>query len=154
MFSPVGTKAKIITIAASVVFCLCAAAAGVALSLYRYATTPTGASDTSVVVWIKPGQRFSETVAQLEDAAMVKHRKRFRLIARLTGDDRRIQAGEYLLRRSMSPIGVLDTLVSGKSILYKVVIPEGSSLGQIAEIVEKAGLLSREAFLKHATETR
>ena len=48
------------------VLILCLAAVGVGFSFYRYTTTPAGTSETNVVVWIKPGQSFSETVAELQ----------------------------------------------------------------------------------------
>lgn len=119
-------------------------------SFYRYATTPTGASDTNVVVWIKPGQSFFETLAQLQEAGLVKHPKKFRWLAYLKGEERHIRAGEYLLSTSMSPGKILNTLVRGKNILHKAVIPEGATAFEIGQIFEKAGLLTRESFLQAA----
>ncbi len=141
--------AKIIRV---VVLGLCLTAAGIVLFLYRYAVTPMRTSEMSAVVWIKPGQRFSETVVQLQEAGLVQHPQRFRWIARIRGDDRHIRAGEYLVRTSMSPRDILDTLVTGKTLLHKVVIPEGSTVLMIAQILEKAGFVSQEAFLQAASE--
>lgn len=134
------------------VFSLCLATAGVGLALYRYATTPTGGCETTAVVCIKPGARFSETVTQLQEVGLVRHPKKFRWLAYLRGDDRRIRAGEYLLRASMAPRAILDTLVRGDALLHKVVIPEGSTVFKIGEILERAGLMSQEAFLLAASD--
>ncbi len=131
---------------------LCLAAAGAGFFLYRYATTPTQTSENSAVVWIKPGQSFSGTVAQLQKAGLVQHPKRFRWLAYLKGDERRIRAGEYVLRSSMSPGAMLDTLVRGETLLHKVVIPEGSTVFEIGQALERAGLVSEEAFFQAASD--
>lgn len=133
---------------------LCLAAAGLGLYFYRYAVSPIQTSETSAVVWIRPGQIFSETVAQLQERGLVRHPQRFRWLAWLRGDERHIRAGEYVLRPSMSPNAILDTLVSGEVLLHKVVIPEGSTLFHIGRIMEKAGLMSQEAFLDAAGDQR
>lgn len=135
-----------------VVIVLCLAAGGAALFFYQYATTPVGTSETRTVVWIKPGQSFFETVAQLEKAGLVRHPKKFRWLAYLKRDERRIRAGEYELSRSMSPGAILDTLVRGETLSHKVVIPEGSTVFEIGQALERAGLLSAEAFLQAASD--
>jgi len=140
---------KLARIILFVVLILCLAAGAAALFLYQYATTPAGTSETGVV-WIKPGQSFSETVAQLQKAGLVRHPKRFRWLAYLKRDERRIRAGEYVLRGSMSPGAILNALVRGETLLHKVVVPEGSTVFEIGQILESAGLVSEEAFLQAA----
>jgi len=135
-----------------VVLGLCLAAGGAAMFLYQYVTTPAGTSETRAVVWIKPGQSFSETVTQLEKAGLVRHPKRFRWLAYLKGDERRIRAGEYLLSASMSPWAILDTMVRGENLLHKVSIPEGATIFRISQILERAGLVSEKAFLQAASD--
>ena len=130
------------------------AAATAVMFLYQYAVTPVHISHVSGEVWIKPGQSFPETVAQLQEAGFVQHPQLFRWIARYRGDDRHIQAGEYELETSMTPKDILDALVSGKTLLHKVVIPEGSNIHKIGEILENAGLVSQGDFTKAATDPR
>jgi UPF0755 protein len=132
--------------------CLFLAAAGAVLFLYKYAVTPVHTSQASSVVWIKPGQSFPETVMQLQEAGFVQHPQLFRWIARYRGDDRHIRAGEYELETSMAPKDILDALVSGKTLLHKVVIPEGSTIRKIGEILENAGLVSQGDFEQAASD--
>ena len=134
------------------VFALFILAGGMGLFLYRYATAPSGAADLSATVWVKPGQSFSETVTQLQEAGLVRHPEKFRWLAYLKGDERRIRAGEYVLAGSMSPLTILDTLVRGKGLLHKVVVPEGATMFKIGQILETAGLVVEEAFLKAASD--
>lgn len=134
------------------VFVLSILAGGMGLFLYGYATAPSGAADVSATVWVKPGQSFAETVTQLQEAGLVRHPEKFRWLAYLKGDERRIRAGEYVLAGSMSPLTILDTLVRGKGLLHKVVIPEGANMFQIGQILERAGLVVEEAFIKAASD--
>jgi UPF0755 protein len=134
------------------VFVLSIFAGGIGLFLYGYGTAPSGAADVSATVWVKPGQSFAETVTQLQEAGLVQHPVKFRWLAYLKGDERRIRAGEYVLAGSMSPLTILDTLVRGKGVLHKVVIPEGANIFQIGQILERAGLVVEEAFIKAASD--
>jgi len=146
------TRAKFVLIISLGMLCLFLAAGAVVLFLYQYAVRPVHTSQTSGVVWIKPGQSFPETVMQLQEAGFVQHPQLFRWIARYRGDDRHIRAGEYQLQASMAPREILDALVSGKTLLHKVVIPEGSTMRKIGEILENAGLVSQEDFVQTASE--
>ena len=143
---------KLFKVILFVVVILSLAAGGTALFFYKYATTPTQTSETSTVIWIKPGQSFFETVAQLEKAGLVRHPKKFRWLAYLKRDERRIRAGEYNMCGSMSPVAILDTLVRGETILHKAAIPEGATVSKIGQIFESAGLVSESAFLKTASD--
>jgi UPF0755 protein len=145
-----GVKAtKIISFVAVI---LCAGAAGVGIWFFVYTITPVGSSEEKVSVWIRPGQGFFQTIDQLQDAGLVKHPEKFRWLAYLRRHERKIRAGEYALSASMSPKAILDTLVRGETILRKVVIPEGATVSKIGELVERAGLLSKESFLAAATD--
>ena len=152
MFKEMETRAKVIRIIVLGILCACFVAAGFGLYLYRYAVTPTQSDQTSVVIWIESGQSFPETVAQLQEHGLVRYPEKFRLLARLRSDDRHIRAGEYVLRRSMSPAAILDILVRGETLLHKVVVPEGSTVFDIGRIVERAGLITHEAFLNAALD--
>jgi UPF0755 protein len=154
MFIKMGIRVKSTTIIGLAISCVCFIAGGLGLYFYRYAVSPRQTSETSAVVWIRSGQSFSGTVAQLQERGLVRHPQKFRWLARLRGDDRHIRAGEYVLRPSMSPNAILDTLVSGEVLLHKVVIPEGSTLFHIGRTLERAGLMSQEAFLYAAEDPR
>jgi UPF0755 protein len=154
MFTKMGIRVKSTKIIGLAIFCGCFIAGGLGLYFYRYAVSPIQTSETSAVVWIRSGQSFSGTVAQLQERGLVRHPQKFRWLAWLRGDERHIRAGEYVLRPSMSPNDILDTLVSGEVLLHKVVIPEGSTLFHIGRILERTGLMSQEAFLDAAEAPR
>jgi UPF0755 protein len=62
----------------------------------------------------------------------------FRLYARLTSRDRRIQAGTYEFTSGQSWASILDALASGKGLVHTFTIPEGFSLASIVGVVSKS----------------
>ena len=74
------------------------------------------------------------------------------MLARLKGYDKQLKAGEYALAPSMPPIEILEKLVKGEVKLYKLTVPEGLSIHQIADIVAQEGFAKRAAFIQRATD--
>jgi UPF0755 protein len=124
------------------------------VDLMRYAAAPadTDGQLEKKIVAIEKGQNFKQTTLLLQSQQLIEHPFKFRLLARLQGKDKQIQAGEYLLSAAMPPGDILAVLVNGKVRLYKFTVPEGSTLKQIATIVEKAGLTTRAKFLSAAAD--
>jgi UPF0755 protein len=123
-------------------------------NLMHYATTPTGMASDETIVTVDRGQSFEKTAHILQTHGLINQPFKFRLLARFSGADKRIQAGEYILSPNLSPQDILDKMVSGKVRLYKFTVPEGSNLNQIAGIIDSAGLADRQLFLQLANDTR
>lgn len=130
-------------------FCLLSA---VALELVGYARLPADPGAAGQVVKIARGQSVARTAERLHRLGIIREPLKFRALARLCGDDRRIQAGEYLLSASLAPREILDVLVGGRVQRHRVTIAEGLTVAQIARLVEAAGLASAEAFQAAATD--
>jgi UPF0755 protein len=62
----------------------------------------------------------------------------------------RLRHGEYLLAPSQSALEIVDALVRGDVVLHRVTIPEGYTVGQIADLLAAEGLADRERFLRVA----
>jgi UPF0755 protein len=125
---------------------------GLVIDFVHFTAQPAGNESEKKIITILRGQSFSKTAEILHESGLIHSPFKFRLLARLNGADTRIQAGEYLLSGDMSPSEILDTMISGKVRLYKVTVPEGRNLKQIASIYEAAGFVDRQAFLAAATD--
>ncbi len=125
--------------------------ASIGLWFYCYAITPVEVPGKTAAVWVRPGQTFFETLAQLKKARLIRSPKKFRWLAYLQGYERQIRAGEYELSSSMSPGKILNTLVHGRIVFHKVVVPEGVTVSKIGELLDEAGLIQQEVFYKTAT---
>lgn len=126
--------------------------AAIWMDLMIYADRPVAVDEKNRTFVVRPGQRFETISKNLQDAGWIKHSFKFGLLARFSGRDKKIQAGEYLIPSSMTPDRLLDLLVSGKVRLYRLTIPEGFRLVQIAAAAEEAGLCTAEEFMRAATD--
>lgn len=123
-----------------------AACAWAAIDLYHFANRPAAESTEPVVVAVAQGEAFSALTAKLKQLTIITDSRRFKLLARLKGDDKRLKAGEFALTRSMTPLQVLDTLVNGKVVLYRLTIPEGFNISQIADEIQRSSLADGATF--------
>lgn len=100
---------------------------------------------------VLPGLGFKAFAQGLYKDGIIEYPSKFELLARLKGHDKSIKAGEYTLSSTMPPNTILSILVSGKVRLYKLTVPEGYNLKQIASLVSKSGYATDDNFLKTAT---
>jgi UPF0755 protein len=121
------------------------------LHLQHYAQTPASPEGADRVISIPAGQSFSQTAATLAKAGIIDHPNKFKIVARLKGYDKKLQAGEYTLSATLSPVQILQKMVNGEVRLYRLTVPEGLNIHQIAELVDEAGLASKSNFVAAAT---
>ena len=101
-----------------------------------------------ITVEVEPNTACKELANILEKKGLIRNSFVFNLYAIYTGMDTRIQPGEYELNTAMSAKEILKKLVSGEIIYYSFTIPEGYTVEQIAEILEKEGRSDKERFLE------
>jgi len=95
-------------------------------------------STTRKIVNIPSGTNAKEIVDVLEKNEIIKTMKL----------EDQLKYGEYDLSSSMNMLQILDKLVKGEVIVYKVTIPEGYTCIKIAELLEKNEIAQKEAFLE------
>jgi UPF0755 protein len=102
-------------------------------------------------VLILRGSTFQEVVHLLDEEGMLRSPTRFYLMARILGIAGRVKAGEYELSTAMMPSAILHKLVTGDVVKYRVVIPEGYTVRQIAVRLADQGIIDeQEEFLSVA----
>jgi len=149
---------KKILIALIIVACLGGAVGGLLVAnLKNYGRTPLdpeAGNAHSLVFTIAPGDCFRLVARRLADSAIIRSPFRFRVLARLNDQDRQIKTGEYQLVSTQSPGEILATLIDGNVILYRLTVPEGYNLKQIAQSVAATGLIRADDFLSAADDPR
>lgn len=78
----------------------------------------------------------------------------FNLYTRLKGVDGKLKAGRYTFSTAQSLPEIVNELVKGPDEGRVFTIPEGFNLKQIAELLEREGLVTRQDFLAAAAEDR
>jgi UPF0755 protein len=139
-----------VTIAALLVPVLGAAAAF--WELKRFAAAPAAAAGAESVLTVPAGQPFAVTAGELERLGLVQSALKLRLLARWEGTDRRLKAGEYLLSPSLTPLELLAVMEKGLVRLHRLTVPEGLTIAQIAEVIDRTGLASGAEILARATD--
>jgi UPF0755 protein len=114
--------------------------------LWSYLNKPPAGEIGIRSVEILPGTSFKQVSETLEKEGVIVGITRFRLLAKLKGVEKEIKAGDYRFHTVMTPLGVLDKLVKGEYRANKVTIPEGFSMFQIADLLEKEGLVEKGFF--------
>jgi UPF0755 protein len=149
----VGRKLKVLVRLAILLFAaVLASAAWSGFALYRYANKPGAAIDHQIIFAIAPGEAVDPLIARLSAEGLISDPFKFKLLARIKGDDKKLKAGEYNLSAAMTPNQILDVLVGGKSFLYRLTIPEGYNAKQIAAEVAAQHLGDAQAFLDLVTD--
>ena len=118
---------------------------------YTFITTPSNPPE-SLLMEIKPGTSAWEISRQLEEKGVITDSLMFMAIATGTGKVTHLQAGTYVFEGRHYPLDIMHILFKGRTLKYRITIPEGSTIFDIASIVAETGLLSREEFFNSAQD--
>jgi UPF0755 protein len=97
---------------------------------------------------VQKGENFVTLARQLKAAGIIRNERAFRWYVNFFGSRKGLKRGEFGLYQNMPIPEVIRALTQGKPIEYKVTIPEGFNLYQIADVLAEAGLANREAFIE------
>ncbi len=103
-----------------------------------------------LVVVVQKGENFLQIAPRLVDQGVVRDARALRWYLNLFGARKRLQRGEFELRRNMSIPAAITALSEGKPIEHKFTVPEGHNIFQIAQALEDRGLGKKTDFLAAA----
>ncbi|MGH7651031.1 MAG: endolytic transglycosylase MltG [Gemmatimonadaceae bacterium] len=92
---------------------------------------------TSTRVIIPRGSSFADAADSLSKANLIGWRKMFRIYARVTGGDRNIKPGTYLLKHGTPWPAIISALHGGHGLVNTITIPEGYTVSQIAPLLAR-----------------
>lgn len=108
---------------------------------------PPQSLDKQLEIMIPQGATFRQAADILHANKLIRDKKIFLMLGRLTGSDRKIRAGYYSIWANMSPYRIFQIIRKGRIIEYEVKVLEGDSLIEIAEAFGKAGIIGQDDFL-------
>ena len=117
------------------------------LGFGMYLVNPADESAADQLVVVRAGMSLTQVAEALQARDIIASKGLFMLWARLMGTSKQIKSGEYRLSGRMPPIKVLEILTTGRIITHPVTIPEGLHRVQIAELLDKRGLVNKNDFL-------
>ena len=135
------------------ILCFVIIALGVALSYlgyeaYQFLQTPPTTQGSQVYFDVLPGQNVTHVAQNLAKAKLITNAKYFTYLARINQLDNKLKAGRFALNTGWLPTKVLDTLVHGHPVLYRVTVPEGLTVWQVGKLLTDKGFLEYEPFME------
>jgi UPF0755 protein len=121
--------------------------AGAFWGIQNYLNAPASDSAEEIKFEVAPGETLKTVTRRLETTGLVRNARLVELYARFIAHKTDIRVGEYAVRRNSTPQEILAVITSGKSVEYAVTIAEGYNIFEIADVVAKRGIASREEFL-------
>jgi UPF0755 protein len=108
---------------------------------------PRGASDEPVYITVEKGDNAAAIGKRLEAAGIIESAASFERLAKLSGAERTLAAGEYEFTARTSVLDALARIRDGLTAARIVGVPEGMRLEEIAALLEKRGVLKASEFL-------
>ncbi|HEX6595113.1 MAG TPA: endolytic transglycosylase MltG [Bacillota bacterium] len=111
-------------------------------------------SDKEIKVDIPIGSSSSSIAKKLEENGVIKDQRVFRLYTKLKNTSE-FQAGVYTFTPSMSVAEIIQSLKLGRVVsepIYRVTIPEGKTIEEMAEIFSEQLPIKKKDFLEKVNE--
>jgi UPF0755 protein len=104
------------------------------------------------LVAIDAGMSFKQVTNRLNQERVISSRPFFQVLARAKGVTTRVQAGEYTFKKGETPLQVLDIITRGDVTVWKLAVPEGATMTDIARRLQDLGPWSGQKFLAVTTD--
>lgn len=149
------TVRKVVTITAIAFLCI-----GLLISAILYFYVKGGLKaydakdDSEITVEIPIGSGLTLISKKLEEAGVIKDARIFKYYAKFNNESQ-FQAGTYQLTKSMTPDELIESLKTGKVYrkpVFTMTIPEGLTIEQIGEVVEKNTAITKEEFVSYVNK--
>jgi UPF0755 protein len=99
-----------------------------------------------VTIAVEEGDSAQEIGERLEEEGVIQSTRLFRVLAAFTGVEDELVAGEYEFDRGMATMQVITRLHGGLTAPLVVTIPEGLRKEEIADLLERKGIVSAQEF--------
>jgi UPF0755 protein len=113
----------------------------------QFMATPLSVPPEGLVLQVHKGENLNHLAQRLADRGLLAHPRMFYWHARWHGQARHIRAGEFLVPAGSRPADLLEILLHGKTIQYRLTLIEGWTFHQVLEAVQ------RDPVLKHTLDS-
>jgi UPF0755 protein len=140
-------RIKILLIGLSLITTLIIAFSAYLLNDYKSSSSPVDKNEqTENIFTVEEGARAKEVSEKLQQGGLVKNSLYFLITLYIKEKQNDIQAGDYILKRSMSADEIIDTITNGRATAKKITVIEGWNLKDIAEEMEKMNISKVQDF--------
>jgi UPF0755 protein len=120
----------------------------VLLSMYIFLQMrlPLDLIDSPLMVEIKRGMSFKQTVKLLSERGLIRDPRVFIALARVTGLHKKVPSGRYAFEGNINPLDVFKKLEKGDTTPWEITIVEGDNIEQIKEKLLKESIITEDDF--------
>ena len=108
-----------------------------------YPFLPLNISEENASFEIENGSNITEITQQLIEMDILKDSFRFRLLSFIYGKSESLKRGQYQVRKSITPIELIDTLSDGKEVMHSITFIEGQTLKKIISTIRDNKFLKK-----------
>lgn len=120
---------------------------GLLLGSYLYVFTQKPYGTKTTELHIARGTPLDVIINKLASEGIISSAPLFRIYLVVQGVADQVRAGDYIFEAQTSPKEVVRQLLHGDFKIYRITIPEGWTMQQIADSLERKGLVSSDSFL-------
>ena len=102
--------------------------------------TPISSTSHVVVFHVDPGETPTQIGQDLFNLGLIRNTIAFDLYTRLTNAGPKLEAGVFVLNRTMSLAAIVNALQHGKAAQKAITFPEGFPIREQAKVVESKGV--------------
>ena len=118
----------------------------------RVLNKPLNTSE-DIVINVQEGDSFYSIINALSKENKIKNLPLIKLFVKISRKNIDVKPGEYVLQKDLNVNELINTLTSESSLnIVKFTVPEGSTIDDISEKLEKEGICSKEDFIKAIKE--
>lgn len=121
------------------VLVLLVVAAASTFYIWRGVALPYQGFEGEQFVTIDNGSSVPAIGRRLAEAGVVRDVRAFQIAARIKGDEKRLQAGEYRFDRAATAFEVVERIARGDVFVRPITFPEGRTAAEMAAIYEQRG---------------
>ncbi|MDX1387074.1 MAG: endolytic transglycosylase MltG [bacterium] len=100
------------------------------------------------IVYIPKGDSLGQIAQRLSEAEIIRNPWSFKVLVKLKGVSRNLQAGEYEFKPNISSEAIIAKLIRGERLVHRFTIPEGYNFQQIAKVLAGTGIASEAQILQ------
>lgn len=125
---------------------------GTLLFSYRYLNSPISAIQSGVIFEVEAGSSFSRVTGELAQKGYLDYPQLFVGLARLRDVADSIKSGEYELYTGITPRQLLEKMVIGDNVQYRITFIEGWTLNQVLEELKNSEKLTLDLNNANSSE--
>ncbi|MDP9238277.1 MAG: endolytic transglycosylase MltG [Chloroflexota bacterium] len=113
---------------------------------------PFQSSGGTTLIIVTQGESAKAIGDNLQQKGVVRSAKLFEVLVGVTGVQNSLEAGDYEFDAGLPAIEVVKRIAEGKTASRDVLIPEGRRIEEVADLLEKAGVIGKQEFLTAAKQ--